>query len=642
VLDLAHNQLDRLNLERLLPAKLQFLDISCNSRLRVDPRQFQSYNSTRRRPVSLVDVSGHSNSTSLIDVTAISPQASTSKRSINNVTPEKQQHLPWRLGFSEAAGCKERLLVSQVRMPSFCAKEALCGLFDGEPSQQAPTSLQEMIPRLLLQERHSKQTQSEYLRYTLLSAQRELRDKAGQKYGVDAALIHITPVDDHDEDAQDDDLEDEIRQLDEDEVCGSGRRMRYLLTAASCGEARAVLCKASGPLQLAKAPSPQYLPRLQAALAQARANKPGASATPVLLPEPNSEQVLLEDDDEFVIVGNRHLWEVLSVAEAVREARAEVNPVLAAKRLQDLAQAYGAEDNLSVQVIRLNKPNNLQNEPPKIPALPPVLERPQEQDTNVTGSRPIGPYQVENQAEAVHVEHHQITKEAHRVANQIKLVMRVYLKVQFELLRVENSNNRDLQVVMELMEMMELDRASPPSEEQLRCWEYMLEQNTQLLFDKELDTISSTRTSSTALRRNGQSRSTPHLGITNPSKSAVQLLTRRFGSARSFETSSNPAGPATTGITGSTSTTTSPTPSSLTGMIGYSGLQLLQQVPLMRSNRRLNGGPNAAYFGSLQRLMPYNLEYDFAVIQERGSNLDSLELDATRMQQYWGVATTEL
>lgn len=55
--------------------------------------------------------------------------------------------------------------------------------------------------------------------------------------------------------------------------------------------------------------------------------------------------------------------------------------------------------------------------------------------------------------------------------------------------------------------------------------------------------------------------------------------------------------------------------------------------------KQLVGGPHAAYFGSLQRLMPYNLEYDFAVMQERGL-ADSLDLD--RMQQYWGVTTTEL
>ena len=123
----------------------------------------------------------------------------------------------------------------------------------------------------------------------------------------------------------------------------------------------------------------------------------------------------------------------------------------------------------------------------------------------------------------------------------------------------------------------------------------MLEQNTQLLFDKELDTLARV-----PLRR-GQSRSTPQLANNLP------FLSKHFGSARSF----NPG---------------------------------LPRAPMMRfgSGRRfLNGGPNAAYFGSLQRLMPYNLEYDFAVIQER-AGIDSLEQDASRMQQYWGVATTEL
>ena len=139
------------------------------------------------------------------------------------------------------------------------------------------------------------------------------------------------------------------------------------------------------------------------------------------------------------------------------------------------------------------------------------------------------------------------------------------------------------------------ERSSALSEEQFRCWEYMLEQNTQLLFDKELDTLTK------APLHRGQSRSTPQLGSNLP------FLSKRFGSARSF----NPS---------------------------------LSRPPMVRfgSGRRLlNGGPNAAYFGSLQRLMPYNLEYDFAVIQER-NGMDSLEQDATRMQQYWGVATTEL
>lgn len=104
----------------------------------------------------------------------------------------------------------------------------------------------------------------------------------------------------------------------------------------------------------------------------------------------------------------------------------------------------------------------------------------------------------------------------------------------------------------------------------------------------------------------------------------MPFLSRRFGSARSFETAASGSGPH----------------QPATGLLQPS-------VPVLRSTgfggsgrRLLNGGPNAAYFGSLQRLMPYNLEYDFAVIQER--TMDSLEQDASRMQQYWGVATTEL
>jgi PH domain/leucine-rich repeat-containing protein phosphatase len=154
-------------------------------------------------------------------------------------------------------------------MPTFCNTEGLFGLFDGGSNQEAPASLQEMIPRLLLEERTVKETRIEYLRYTLLAAQKELRDK-GQKYGVDAALVHITRLQESTEE-----------------------KPRFLLTAASCGEARTVLCRASGPLQLAKARDTQYLPRLQAALAQgSKGQKSGvAGLSPIAMPEPTSEEV---------------------------------------------------------------------------------------------------------------------------------------------------------------------------------------------------------------------------------------------------------------------------------------------------------------------------------------------------------------
>ena len=102
VLDLAHNHLDRLNLDNLLSAQLQFLDISCNSRLRVDPRQFQNYNSSRR-PLSLVDVSGQNKASTLNGLNAHTTTP------VRGATVNGQiVHLPWKLGFSETAGMRER------------------------------------------------------------------------------------------------------------------------------------------------------------------------------------------------------------------------------------------------------------------------------------------------------------------------------------------------------------------------------------------------------------------------------------------------------------------------------------------------------------------------------------------------------
>ncbi|KAK1133572.1 hypothetical protein K0M31_011372 [Melipona bicolor] len=218
-----------------------------------------------------------------------------------------------------------RLYVSQVRMPSFCNVEGLFGIFDGGSNQEAPCALQEMIPRLLLEERTVRETSKEYLKYTLLSAHRELKEK-GQKYGIDATLVHIVRI-----------------QAQQGYPKTSAK---YSLKVATSGDAKAVLCRAAGPLTLATSKKVTVKNQLG-----------NAAMFPLVVPDPIFEEVDLEDDDEFVIIGNRRLWEVLSVQEAVREARAEASPVLAAKRLQDLAQAYGAEDNLSIVVVRLTGPN---------------------------------------------------------------------------------------------------------------------------------------------------------------------------------------------------------------------------------------------------------------------------------------------
>lgn len=171
-----------------------------------------------------------------------------------------------------------RLYISQLRSPSFCNTEGLFGIFDGGTNQEAPSALQEMIPRLLLEERTIRETTKDYLKYTLLASHRELKEK-GQKYGVDATLIHITKI--------------------HSPGTFSRAPKKYTLRISSCGETKAVLCRAAGPLVLAPSKKPPPSHQLG-----------NASMFPLVTPDPTSEEVALEDDDEFIILANKKVWEV--------------------------------------------------------------------------------------------------------------------------------------------------------------------------------------------------------------------------------------------------------------------------------------------------------------------------------------------
>lgn len=175
VLDLAHNQLDKINLTVLVSKKLQFLDLSCNNQLQVDAKQLQSCRS--QRPMSLVDVSGKNRPTL--------PTAPTISQENQDIEP------PWKIGFSETNGNANKLYISQLRLPGFCNAEGLFGMFDGETSNGIPNMLVKSIPKILLEERTVKETSNDYMKYTFLSAHRELKLQ-GQKTGVTGTLCHIS------------------------------------------------------------------------------------------------------------------------------------------------------------------------------------------------------------------------------------------------------------------------------------------------------------------------------------------------------------------------------------------------------------------------------------------------------------------
>lgn len=609
VLDLAHNQLDKINLVTLVPKKLQFLDLSCNLQLQVDPKQLQVCRS--QRPMSLVDVSGKNRSS--LPITPIMK------------TDPKEMDPPWKVGFSETPGNSAKLYISQLRLPSFCNSEGLFGLFDSEHSTILPNIMVKCIPKILLEERTVKETAPDYMKYTMLSAHRELKQQ-GQKQGVCATLCHISRSKYNN---------NEIMSYYQNPAGGR----RFILRTANVGDSEAILVRQNGVLNLTKV---------------TKNRKIGYSASyPLILPDPEVSEIALSDVDEYLIIANKKLWEVMNAESVAEEVRKESNVILAAKRIQDIAQSYGAEENISVLIIKFNNlgtdidqlmrelRQTIRKKPPGTTlisgfckcgcccesnnncchsgAIDPFIRQPSSRSDR---SSPSG--QSDNTAIEVNGQflkqgkpldvntvngkkgNGYLTNERRSLRSGVARAVRA---------RIEEERERERE---------ETDSAI--SEEQFKCWEYMLEQNTQLLFDKELNTISKafTKNPQSSLLRSqlkSLSASSPQLQDTLPNKyhtvvarGANPFLSKQFGSTRSFHTSGqNPYRP--------------------------------NKYPLVKPPAPIPpGGPNAAYFGSIQRLMPYNLEYDFSPsIQERVMTLeDSLEEETDRMHHYWGVATTEL
>ena len=74
---------------------------------------------------------------------------------------------------------------------------------------------------------------------------------------------------------------------------------------------------------------------------------------PIIVPDPYVTQHVLGVSDTFIIVANSALWQVVSPQQAVKAVGKTIDPVVSAKRLQDLAQGCGARENLAVLVVRI-------------------------------------------------------------------------------------------------------------------------------------------------------------------------------------------------------------------------------------------------------------------------------------------------
>lgn len=82
---------------------------------------------------------------------------------------------------------------------------------------------------------------------------------------------------------------------------------------------------------------------------------------PTVNARPHLESWSLSEQDEFVIIGNRGLWDYVSYQTAVDIARGAGEPMIAAQKLRDLAISYGAEGTTMIMVITVGDLFNSQD-----------------------------------------------------------------------------------------------------------------------------------------------------------------------------------------------------------------------------------------------------------------------------------------
>ncbi|XP_039482031.1 protein phosphatase PHLPP-like protein [Drosophila santomea] len=604
VLDLSHNHLDRVNLLALVPSRnLKYLDLSGNLQLQVDEQQFKVCQTQSQRHWSLIDVSG--NNRAALPTTKL--RQASAQRNQNKSTG------PWTMGFAETPGSGDcrKLSVYQLRAANYGGSdEALYGMFEAmEGSGRAAQEMANLVPDLMKQEQMVKDSAvRDYIKFTLLAAQQQCGSVRS------AALFHLTRTR----------APSKVRPL---------KSKRYVLRMASTGGLDAYLIRRTSQLRLTKA---EVIQKDQIHS----------------MPDPHVLELILSNDDEYLVVGNDQLWSVMDIDRAAREIRKEENSLLAAKRLVDIAQSFAAAENLSVIVVRfrhlgtdvdhlIRELKQSVRKKPQLVSLPlssgSVCKRTCCDRSNACRHRAI--------------EQEPLAGRSSPSGQSDRDLLAKDKDDEFVL-----AHARVLQEEQQLEMLDETESVSESvlSEEQFKCWEYMLEQNTQLLFDKELNTISKSftkqRTVPNAImaaavlpERNDFtsnlmrsvtnkfiSTSTPQLpqpiapsAALGSYHQAKQSPPGHFGSALSFQQAQS---------------------------YGYNLFDAKPRPKFHGCTAKRSGGPNSAYFGSLQRLMPYNFEYDFAVTQERERNiLDEEEHDdddfnehENRMRKYWGVATTEL
>ncbi|XP_071092127.1 PH domain leucine-rich repeat-containing protein phosphatase 2-like [Haliotis cracherodii] len=321
VLEVGTNCLENVSMGNLMTSKVNLLDISGNPNIFVNTDELQGIKNAKR--VCMIDMRGQN-------------------RSLNNVSAVEAE-LSWQSGFSQTSGMRNKLSVAMLNKSKFSeAGDALFGIFDGGRNDEVAKLMIELTPAIVAEEKEKMPTQEGFLKYTMLSAHKKIKS-VGQRVGAAAALVHIQKHPNHHD--------------------------QYSLCVASVGDTEVVLCRQNSPVCLTR----QFTVSHDKGECQRVINSDGIITEdgrisgvtfntrligcsylfPQVIPSPHITSTTLTSEDQMIIIANQGLWRYMSHQEAVREINDIPDPVIAAKRLQDLAQGYGSRENIGILVVKL-------------------------------------------------------------------------------------------------------------------------------------------------------------------------------------------------------------------------------------------------------------------------------------------------
>uniref|UniRef100_A0A8C1RLY2 PH domain leucine-rich repeat-containing protein phosphatase 2 n=1 Tax=Cyprinus carpio TaxID=7962 RepID=A0A8C1RLY2_CYPCA len=319
LVDVSCNELTEILLPDSLPSTLQELDLSGNSSLMLEHKTLNlfSHISTLKLDQKPAVTAGDAQGTSTL----------------------------WDHGYAEMCGQRNKLCVSVLAVDRFGdSPEAAYGIFDGDRNEEVSRLLQCTMGDVLAEEIQHSSVDSVYMSNTFLTSHRKL-GMAGQKLGASALLCYI-----HHESSE------------------PGRY--FSLTVANVGTCQAVLCRDGQPLALSKVfsleQSAEEMERVKLAKAIITEDNKVSGVTccsrllgcsylfPWVLPKPWVHTEPLCSQDEFLILGNKALFQKVSYQEAVSTVLAVRDPRAAAKKLCTLAQSYGCRDNVGAVVVALH------------------------------------------------------------------------------------------------------------------------------------------------------------------------------------------------------------------------------------------------------------------------------------------------